>query len=222
MRLEYHSHEDADRIIREEPHWPELTGTLSAIGRDDILRQHATYARPPAGAQSAINDVIDQRLRALGWTGQARLFNDPALPTWTMDFYKGSVGVEVVFNNDQYVPWELQRLMLAKRSPEVQGLHRTRVGVVVIATKALKAWGKLDGSCATYEKLTQVWLPHLAPILTFPIMAIGLDAAQGETDWDPNQSPFRGTKTKDELFERWQQDEAAAAEAAEEGVEYDA
>ena len=193
MKLHFHAHEDADRILDREDYVRELTGALAAINWPHIVTKNAEMDTPRAGAQTAINLLIHEQLKDLAWTTQPQLFSAPDKPGWTMDFHKGIVGVEVVFNNDQYMPWALDRLMLARRDATVQEEHRIRVGVVVVATKKLKKWGKFDDTCATYEKLRDVWLPHLAPILTFPIWAIGIDAAQGDDEWDPDESPFRGT-----------------------------
>lgn len=217
MRLHFHPHEDADRILRDEDYWPELTGVLHAIDWQDIVREHDDADTQRAGGQTATNAVIRRRLLALGWSDQPRLFDAAEKPNWSMDFHKGIVGVEVVFNNDQYMPWALDRLMLARRDASVRPDHRVRVGVVVVATDRLKRWAKFDGTCATFEKLRDVWLPHLAPILTFPIMAIGIDAAQGEDVWQEADSPWRGTTTG----LRQAGLAAIAAEATDEGEAYD-
>jgi len=205
VKLVYHPHEDADRIITQERRWPELIGALSAITDVDIVARHQTYPKPPAGAQTALNEIIKERLAAFGWEPEPRLFEPGDGPEWAMDFHdRSAIGVEVVFNHNSYSPLILNKLLLARRYEGVKASSRIRIGVVVAATKRLKKWGRMDGSVATFESFRDTWLPYLGPIVTMPVMLIGLDAEHGDNVWDLEGGDFRGTVSgiKDAGLER--------------------
>ena len=104
-----------------------------------------------------------------------------------MDFIKNKVGVEVVFNHAEAIPWAFTRLNIAGESERVQPNSKIEIGIAVFACESMKRWSKMDGAVGTFE-LASAWLREMKPILPIPLMLIGLDA----TGW-PATVPFRGT-----------------------------
>ena len=112
---------------------------------DDIMAEHkspkARRGREPAGAQTAINAVIKERLKALGWSTRVPMFADRrerGLARWRLEYRKNRVGLEVSFNHVEAMAWKLIRLNVGIESIEVDPAARIDVGVAVFATERLK------------------------------------------------------------------------------------
>lgn len=205
--MEYvtHNFRNALAVLRDRPEWEELVREISGISRDEVLGVQQGYAdsgrRVPAGAQSAVNEVIRRRLTPLGWEDEVPLFSpdDPDLAGWTMDFVKrGSIqnggnevefglGVEVTFNHAEGIAWTLIRLNLAGESSEVLRASKIDVGVAIYPTREFKQWGRMDNAVGTYDRAC-LWLDKMKPVLPIPIAVIGLQPHWGSTEL------FRGTR----------------------------
>jgi restriction endonuclease BglII len=183
-------------ILRSKASFTELEAALHSIDANDVLAAHQRLAderaqrgsRAPAGGQSALNEVINDKLTMVGWESQPALFRDKALEKWKMDFRKEGIGVEVSFNHAEAIPWQFTRLNIAGESERVIDDNRIEVGVVVCAAPSLKAWARMDGAVGTFDQF-KAWLREMRPILPVPLLLLGL-----ETSGWPEGS-FRGTDT---------------------------
>ena len=81
--------------------WFELKAAIDAISEDDVLAVHSELAggrarrgqRAHAGGQTAINQLLERRLGAIGgWELQPKLFKGSELKKWKMDFLKEGIG----------------------------------------------------------------------------------------------------------------------------------
>lgn len=182
----------AQRLLDGTAPWKSLEFAISSITREQILTQQrrlASIGRAPKGGQSAINDLFETHLtRAKGWIPQPRLFRDPALDKWTMDFLNERVGVEVSFNHAEAIAWQFTRLNIAGESERVLVESRVDVGVVITADQSLKAWSKMDSAVGTFDAF-RAWLREMKPILPIPILLVGLKA---DPSW-PETNLFAGT-----------------------------
>ena len=215
MDFSTHNFRNASAILSQRPEWEELRGVVQGITRDDIIatqeRLMKSRGQSPAGAQTAVNLLFEERLPTPAWAHQCRLFEggDPsteqALARWTMDFVKRGeapedslepdfgLGIEVAFNHAEAIAWTLIRLDLASEVG-VREQARIDVGVAIYASRSFKAWGKMDGAVGTFEQAC-IWLNLMRPVMPIPIVLIGLnprDSADAE-DWE-NPTVFRGTR----------------------------
>lgn len=181
----------AERLLRGEPAWISLDQAVSAITRELVITQQQNLqaaGRGPKGGQSALNRLFETFLLAAdGWESQPRLFHDPALSEWKLDFRRDRVGVEISFNHAEAIPWQFTRLNIAGESERVRPEARIDVGVVITADKSLKQWSNMDGAVGTFDAF-RAWLREMKPILPIPILLIGL-SAEG---WPPTDA-FPGT-----------------------------
>jgi hypothetical protein len=183
-------------ILRSKASFGELEAALHSIEAKDVLEAHQQLSderarrssRAPAGGQSALNDVINQKLTDAGWESQPALFRDKTLEKWKMDFRKEAIGVEVSFNHAEAIPWQFTRLNIAGESERVIDENRIEVGVVVCAAPSLKEWARMDSAVGTFDQF-KAWLREMRPILPVPLLLLGL-----ETRGWPDGS-FRGTDT---------------------------
>jgi hypothetical protein len=204
MQFLLHDFRNALVILKARPAFAELESVLHAVQPADILSKYDQLAavrsaksrRPPAGGQSALNAVLDERLTGLGWEPQPHLFTEPELENWKMDFRKDGIGVEVSFNHAEAIPWQFTRLNIAGESTRVRPDNRIDVGVVICAAPDLKSWARMDSSVGTFQQF-QAWLREMRPILPVPLLLIGLEAA----DWSSATS-FRGTDSGNRTSQR--------------------
>ena len=217
MDFETFNFRNALAILSQRPEWDELTDVIRSVMRADVIeaqeRLVAVRRNAPAGAQQAVNLLFEERLPTPDWIHQCRLFEgtDPAtsqdLARWTMDFVKrgaaapGSLesdfgfGVEVTFNHSEAIAWTLVRLDLASESGiRVRDEARIDVGVAIYASKAFKAWGKIDSAAGTFEQ-ARLWLGLMRPVLPIPLVLVGLHSrdAGASDDWEETDV-FRGTR----------------------------
>ncbi len=180
----------AHQILEHRPAWAELRREVEAIEREEVVSEHESMQRKPAGGQSALNRVFEKRLIPLGWQGQPFLFaaSDDSARRWKMDFIKDRIGIEVAFNHAEATPWIFTRLNLAGESSRTQESSRVEVGVAFYATERLKKWANMDSAVGTFE-LACDWLELMRPIMPIPVMVVGLDSE----GWDAAYV-FRGTR----------------------------
>ena len=110
-----------------------------------------------------------------------------------MDFLKDRVGVEVSFNHAEAIPWQFTRLNVAGESERVIPESRIDVGVVITATRSLKAWARMDSTVGTFDRF-ESWLREMKPILPIPILLVGLDA-EGWEATNVFSGTAQGTRT---------------------------
>jgi hypothetical protein len=215
MEFRAHSFRMADRLLVGTTAWGDITDVIGSLSLDLIeIRQSEIALRrdPPAGAQTAINSLLDSEEHGLllpGWDRQVRLFDPPSsvpyesarprrnapveedpLRAWTMDFKTGGVGVEVSFNHAEATAWQFTKLSIAGESDYVREQGQIEVGVVITADISMKRWGRMDGAVLTFD-VCRSWLAQMKRVVPTPIMLIGL-----ATDVAEPSTAFRGTRRK--------------------------
>lgn len=190
----------AKELLKGTPSWKALDATIRSITREMVIAEQrkiirATGSRVPRGGQTVMNRLFDDRLlQSDGWIRQPRLFTEPELSAWKMDFRRDRVGVEVSFNHAEAVAWQFTRLNLAAESQRVLPQAQIDVGIVIVAHSSLKDWARMDGAIGTFDRFS-AWLKEMKPILPTPILLIGLHA----DDWrDTNVFPgtAKGTRSR--------------------------
>lgn len=166
----------------------EFLGVIRGISDEDIIARFDNEAFKVAESKEgvftksisgAINTLIDERLCAKGWLGQSPIFGDKRFKRmrWTLDFAKnGTFSVEVVFNNAGSLGWNLIKPVLACERNHVDKATETKVGIIVLATKELKAAGGFDDAIATFDE-APLYLSAMQNIISAtPIIIVGLCA----------------------------------------------
>jgi hypothetical protein len=166
----------------------ELLEVIRDISEEEIVRRFNEDAHVVAESQEGvltkslsdvINTLLDERLRAKGWLGQSPIFGDKRFKRmrWTLDFAKkDTFSVEVVFNNAGSLGWNLIKPVLACEQNHVEKAIQTKIGIVIMATKELKAAGGFDNAIATFED-APLYLSAMQNIISAtPIIIIGLSA----------------------------------------------
>ncbi|WP_312767681.1 BglII/BstYI family type II restriction endonuclease [Epilithonimonas sp.] len=180
MEFVTHSFRHAEVILHEpefKDQYNELMTIICDITDEDIIAKHNSYANTPKSISRAINELLKERLRAVGWSHESSIFQaaDYTGETWRLDFAKQDISVEVAFNHSTVIAWNLIKPVLASELNHVQKAIQTKIGVVITATQNMKLMGGFDGAIGTYEKFLD-YLPPLQNLLTVPLLIIGLKA----------------------------------------------
>ena len=179
MRFRTEGHRFALELLTNSDfiEWKELLAVINGISDDDIKTTHHALRRGVKKSPSeAINRLLRKRLVGLGWTPQARIFKEKGYikNTWKLDFAKGEISLEVAFNNAGSIAWNLIKPCLASELNHIEKDVKTRIGVIITATDALKRTGGFDGAIGSFERYVE-YLKPLGALLATPILVIGLE-----------------------------------------------
>lgn len=176
-----------DGIYKKD--FDEFLGVITSITDQDLIDEfnQKTNVRNSAkrvltkSLSDAINRLIDKRLTQKGWSRQSKIFGDKRFKDmrWTLDFAKqtngvGTFCVEVVFNNAGSLGWNLLKPVLACEQNHVEKAIETKIGIIVLATKEMKATCGFDNAIATFED-APLYLSAMSNIISAtPIVIVGL------------------------------------------------
>jgi len=166
-----------EKIYKDK--WKELLETIEAITDEEIIEAHQANARIPKGLSVALNKVIKEKLVAIGWVAESRIFNDEEYSnkSWRLDFANENISIEVAFNHGEAIAWNLVKPTIASELNHVQKDIKTDIAIVICATKDLKTKGGFDGATGEFEKFER-YLDPLRGLLTVPMVIIGLEAPE--------------------------------------------
>lgn len=189
MEFVTYSHQFAQEVLdtpARRPLMDEIVDVLTEITDEDLM---STFRLTSTGMSlsKSINALIRRGLVARGWTPEPPIFQSSAYQDkrWRLDFAKESVSVEVAFNHGEAIAWNLLKPVLASQLNHVQKAITTEVGVIICATKSLKAAGLFDKAVGEYEKFLR-YLTPLQAVLPTPLLIVGLQS--------PRSFTIRGSK----------------------------
>lgn len=161
--------------------WNDVVDVLDSISDEDIINKFENSHRDSQKSISdAINKLIDERLTEKGWNRQSPIFKDSKYRpianqhTWTLDFSKEEIAIEVAFNHGSAVAWNLIKPVLSGELNHVEKDVQTSAGIIISATDKLKSRGNFDNAIGSYEKYLE-YLDPLRNMLTVPMMVVGLE-----------------------------------------------
>lgn len=187
MNVITHSHRHCEAIINSNPlylqRWNEFYGALMSITDTDIINDFNTrkLIRPSLKSVTpSINEILKQKMLAIpGWSAEVDIFNDTTGAVtnseWRLDFACETFAVEVAFNHQEAVAWNLIKPTLCGELNHVQKAQQTELGIYVCATNNMKRQGNIDSASGSYERVMRT-IPAMMNQLTIPMMIIGLDS----------------------------------------------
>ena len=194
---EKYSFRFAEEILNAVPPltelWKEIQKSISSISDEDIKNRHLEIQKKEStkSLSKAINQLLDEKLRAQNWNDQSGIFaipeyQDAKESTWTLDFSKSTklpngndsgIAVEVAFNHGEAAAWNLTKPVLAAEINDmrVQTHIGEGVGIVIVASSELKKFGAFDGAIGDFQRYLKT-LKAMRSQLTVPILLLGLAA----------------------------------------------
>lgn len=182
MEFVTYSHRNAETIFMHDDLYRdiymEIEQALHGISDEELINTYDSIGRTSKKSLSQpINRLIKQRLYAAGWECESRIFNDSDYiqESWRLDFAKVPISVEVAFNHQEAIAWNLIKPVMASELNHVEKAIKTSAGVVITATAEMAEAGNFDRAIGTFENFVR----HLIPmynILPSPLLLIGLKA----------------------------------------------
>ena len=183
-----YAHRHADIILEQRDEYKyqyiEICETLKSIKDEEIILEYDGMTRSSKKSISEpINSIIKQKLTRIGWEAESCIFADRYYQisangrksgTWRLDFAKNAIAVEVAFNHRSDISWNLVKPTLSAELNHVPKAIQTDIGIIVAATRSLKAVGGFDSACGTYEDYV-AYLKPMYHMLTVPLLIIGLE-----------------------------------------------
>ena len=190
----------------DDPAWIDIQSVITSISRKDVVTKQLENFRdwkaqkinpatgkpvtPPVGGQSVINSVISDKFKVKSdWAEQIYVLNQSnqvneseRVPYWTMDFRKNMIGVEISFNNAGVFAQNLLRLSVMSESKFLEASQMIKIGVLVVSTKSLKKWGKMDSTVITLDQVETI-LPHITFSIPTPIVILGINNSDFGSEW---------------------------------------
>jgi hypothetical protein len=178
MKYETYAHRFADIILNSDYALKqEIEDVIQSISFEQILiefesenkRRAEAGKRTAKGKQSTINALFRKEFGARGWELEKNVFNDPGNDL-AIDFWKRNLGIDVAFNHRSFIGGDLLRLQAAAEVKNV-----INVGVYICPNKEFaKIVAPRDGSSMVSFERTRWYLGSFYPVLTAPILLIGL------------------------------------------------
>ena len=165
--------------------YEELLQTIAAISDSEIIAEYKKTKK--MSISHALNNLLDKSFTAKGWDRQTRLFSDSKYvkqKSFRLDFSKTikgddgitrGIAVEVAFNHGEAISWNLLKPVLAAEQNHIEKDFKVDkgIGVVIVASDALKKAGAFDSAVGSYEKYLRYLLP-MSSTLNKPMFLIGL------------------------------------------------
>lgn len=189
MNVEYFYHRHSNLLIEHDANFKinfeELNLVLKEISDDDLIERFLLEKKSKPSTKSlasSINALLKERLKESGWLDEVGLFKEPPYTNknksrWRLDFAKNNISVEVAFNHQEATAHNIMKPVLASELNHVKKEVQTRLGVIIVATKKMKACGNFDGAIGTFESFQEYFKPYNS-IITTPIVLIGLNSPE--------------------------------------------
>lgn len=179
MIYESYAHRFADIILNSDYSLKrEIEQIIQSIDFNDVQKRFdkenqqrkSTGKKPAKGKQSTINLIFREAFINKGWENEKNVFDDPKNDL-AIDFWKRNVGVDIAFSHRSFIGGDLLRFQAAAEVKNV-----INVGVYICATKSFaKLVSPSDASSMVSYERTKWYLETLYPVLTVPILLVGLD-----------------------------------------------
>ena len=178
MNYQTHSHRFADIILNSDYGLKqEIEEVIHSITIETINEEYEEWnkllmgsgKKPSSGKQSTINRLFRDGLSSRGWEVEKNVFNSSENDL-VMDFWKRKVGIDVAFNHRSSIGGDLLRLQAAAEVKDV-----INVGVYICPTREFaRVVSPKDGNSMVVFERVQWYLENFKPVLTAPILLMGL------------------------------------------------
>jgi hypothetical protein len=184
------SHRHGLVILEQEypEQWAEVQAAIAGVREQDIIAmlESIPLEDRPKSISVALNELFRVEFAKFDWLKESPIFQKADLKAktgesnsdkWRLDFAKGDISIEVAFNHQEAIAWNLLKPVLASELNHVDKAVQTQVGVIICATEDLRLLGGFDNSVGTFEKFAKYLVP-LRQVLSVPMVIIGLEGLE--------------------------------------------
>ena len=179
MNNQIYAHRHADIILNSDYELrKEIDEIIKNISYADVVKFHEADnitrkgggKKEAKGRQATINLKFREEFTKRKWDAEKYVFEENSADhDLKIDFWKRNVGVDVAFNHRSFIGGDLLRLQAAAEVTNI-----IKVGIYICAKKEfIKKISKDGNSLVTFER-TEWYLKKFYPVLTVPILLIGL------------------------------------------------
>jgi hypothetical protein len=157
-----------------------IFSNLSSITSDEVVNEFSSN-RNLKSISKPLNSIISDRFIKSNWIPEKPILSSNVnlslsySKRWTLDFYKNRIGLEVAFDHNVGIAWNLTKLFMAANENEFEKAIDIKLGVLITADNQLKTKGGFDGSIGTFEQYVE-YSKVFESIYKMRILIIGLSA----------------------------------------------
>jgi hypothetical protein len=181
MNFQTYPHRYADIILNSDYDLrKEIEDVIKMISYDDVIAEYEIEneellkqgKKTNKGRQKNINSKFRDEFLKRGWEKEKNVFGETNQleQDLKIDFFKRKIAIDVAFNHRSFIGGDLLRLQAAAEVTNI-----IKVGVYICATKDfIKKISPADGNSLVNYERTEWYLHQFYPVITVPILLIGL------------------------------------------------
>lgn len=178
MNFETYPHRYADIILNSDYELKkEIEEIVKRVSYKDVVLEYerqniergTSGKKEIQGKQTIINSTFKTEFLSKEWEPEKFVFDDDEQDL-KIDFWKRGIGVDIAFNHRSFIGGDLLRFQAAAEVKDI-----IKVGVYICAKKDfLKHISPKDKNSLVNFERTQWYLKNFYPVLTVPILLVGL------------------------------------------------
>ena len=177
------SYNNGEEVTLQEDYrneWSELRTIIEDISEEEITSNFANRLQKGNTEKSiskTLNYLLHDRLTKIEWIAKPYIFKNSKFKksSWSLDFHKKKVGIEVVFHHERFMTWKLVKTFLASQPNEIQKAFEIKMAIFIFVTEEMMDVGGFDQGIITFEKAKH-YAAVLSNFLACPTIFIGLEA----------------------------------------------
>ena len=179
MRYKIYVHRYADIILNSDYELKQDIDSImnnisfkkvSEIFNSENQVKEAAGKKKMKGMQSTLNVLFKQEFLKREWEEEKSVFGSEEDNDLRIDFWKRKVGIDVAFNHRSFIGGDLLRFQAA-----AEVVNEMKMGIYICGTKEfMKEISPFPSSLVNFER-TQWYLEKFYPVLTVPILLIGIE-----------------------------------------------
>ena len=186
MKTKFYYHRHSNHLVENDEKFKndynEIISVINSVSDEELVKgfNQRKMIRPNTKSLSEpVNYLLKEKLLQLGWKSESGIFKEPPYnqgnrSRWRLDFAKNKISIEVAFNHQEATAHNIMKPVLASELNHVKKDIQTELGIIIVATEAMKKGGNFDSAIGTFEKFIEYFKPY-NNLITVPIVLIGLE-----------------------------------------------
>jgi hypothetical protein len=186
LKTKFYYHRHSNHLVENDEKFKndynEIISVINSVSDEELVKgfNQRKMIRPNTKSLSEpVNYLLKEKLLQLGWKSESGIFKEPPYnqgnrSRWRLDFAKNKISIEVAFNHQEATAHNIMKPVLASELNHVKKDIQTELGIIIVATEAMKKERNVDSAIGTFEKFIEYFKPY-NNLITVPIVLIGLE-----------------------------------------------